>query len=289
MSKIAFLGLGAMGCRMARRLLDAGHEVTVWNRTPARAEELAGLGAACAATPRAAVKGAGAVIAMVRDDAASRTIWEDPDTGALAALQPGALAIESSTLTPERVKAWAGAVLASGGHPVEAPVSGSRPQADAGALVYFLGGSEEDASAAAALLAPLGSSFLHVGPVGAAAVVKLVTNTMLATQVAAWAELLPMMQAHDMDLDLAFAALSKTSAWAPVAGYLTQLMRSGQHAPQFPIELIAKDMAYTASLMPEGGLPMTALLSDRFEAGIRAGLGDENMSALIKLHTHKLA
>ena len=74
MSKIAFLGLGAMGCRMARRLLDAGHEVTVWNRTPARAEELAGLGAACAATPRAAVKGAGAVIAMVTGSSRSDSI-----------------------------------------------------------------------------------------------------------------------------------------------------------------------------------------------------------------------
>lgn len=103
--EIAFLGLGAMGRRMARRLLDAGHEVTVWNRTPARAEELAGLGAALAVTPRAAVQGAGAVIAMVGDDVASRTIWEDPDTGALTALQPGALAIESSPLTPERVTA----------------------------------------------------------------------------------------------------------------------------------------------------------------------------------------
>ena len=99
MSNIAFLGLGAMGSRMAAHLIKAGHKLTVWNRTPKAAEALLAAGATWAKTPAEAARGADFVIAMVRDDAASRSVWCDPATGALAAMQPGAIAIESSTLS----------------------------------------------------------------------------------------------------------------------------------------------------------------------------------------------
>lgn len=283
MTKIAFLGLGAMGSRMAARLLAAGNEVTVWNRSAAPAQALAAQGAGLADSPRAAASGADVVIAMLRDDEVSQQVWQDAETGALAGLRHGALAIDCSTLTPARAKAWAGAVQAAGGRAVEAPVSGSRPQAQSGALVFFLAGDTPDTAQSAKILAPLGAKFHAVGPIGAAAVVKLVTNTMLAVQVAAWSELLPLMQAQALDLEAALAALSSTSAWAPVAGYLTMLMRTGDHAPQFPIELVHKDMRYVTSLADAGALPLANLLRNRFGEGIAKGLGGENMSALVKL------
>lgn len=281
MAKIAVLGLGAMGLRMARRMIMAGHDVSVWNRTRAVADALEG--ARVAASPQLAVEGADAVIAMVRDDEASRSVWLDAETGALGAMTPGALAIESSTLTPSWAKAWAEATRAAGAAPVEAPVSGSRPQAESGQLVYFLGGAHDDIARAEPLLAPLGTAFHHVGPIGAGAITKLATNTLLALQVGAWAELLPLMCREGLDLDVALRALASTSSWAPVAGYLTSLMRTDYHAPQFPIELIAKDMAYVTDIGQPGDLPLAETLERRFRAAVEAGLGDLNMSALVRL------
>jgi len=281
MAKIAVLGLGAMGLRMARRMIAAGHDVSVWNRTRAAAAPL--VGARIAASPKLAVEGADAAIAMVRDDDASRTVWLDSESGALAAMKPGALVVESSTLSPAWVQSWAAAAQAAGVAPVEAPVSGSRPQAEAGQLVYFLGGTHDDAVRAEHLLNPLGSAFTHVGPIGAAAITKLATNTLLALQVAAWAELLPLMRREGLDLDAVLRALSTTSSWAPVAGYLTSLMRTNNHAPQFPVELIAKDMAYLTDLGRSGDFPLAETLKMRFRAAIAAGLGDQNMSALVRL------
>lgn len=281
MAKIAVLGMGAMGSRMARRLVAAGHDVHVWNRSRPAAEAIAG--ATVAPTPRVAAEGAQAVIAMLRDDEASRAVWCDAQIGALAAMQPGALAIESSTLTPVWVRDWGGAVQAAGAVPVEAPVSGSRPQANAGQLVYFLGGGADDVARAQAVLAPLGGAFHAVGPLGAGAVVKLATNTLLALQVGAWAEILPLLTREGLDLDVALGAMAGTSSWAPVAGYLTMLMRQGNHAPQFPIDLIAKDMAYVTSIGQAGDMPLAEALAARFETAKAAGLGDKNMSALVKL------
>ncbi len=281
MAKIAVLGLGAMGSRMARRLVAAGHDVHVWNRSRPAAEAIAG--ATPADTPRAAAQGAQAVIAMLRDDEASRAVWCDAQSGALAGMVPGALAIESSTLTPQWVRSWAAAAQAAGAMAVEAPVSGSRPQADAGQLVYFLGGAADAVAQAQPLLAPLGAAFHVVGPIGAGAVVKLATNTLLALQVGAWAELLPLLSREGLDLDVALGALASTSSWAPVAGYLTMSMRQGNHAPQFPIDLIAKDMAYVTGMGQAGDLPLAEALAARFAAADAAGLGDDNMTALVKL------
>src|SRR2546426_667498 len=104
MAEIAFLGLGAMGSRMAANLVKAGHRVTVWNRSPQACDPLVALGAKAAASPRAAASGAAFVIAMVRDDRdddASRDVWQNPERGALAGMKQDAIAIESSTVTPQ--------------------------------------------------------------------------------------------------------------------------------------------------------------------------------------------
>lgn len=283
MARTAVLGLGAMGSRMARRLIEAGHDVVVWNRSVDAAGPLVAAGAQRASSPREAALGADAVITMLRDDEASRDVWSNPETGIFAGMRHGAIAIESSTLTPARAREWAEDARRNGILPVEAPVSGSRPQAESGQLLYFLGGESADVAKAAAILAPLGAAFQHVGPVGDAAIVKLVTNTMLALQVGAWSELLPLMEREGLDIDAALKALSMTSSWAPVAGYLTMLMRSNNHQPQFPIDLIKKDLDYVGTLGGEKLLPLSDALKARFEAAIVAGFGGDNMSALVKL------
>ncbi len=190
MSKIGFLGLGAMGSRMASNLLNAGHTVTVWNRTSAATEELLASGARKAASPKDAADGAEFVFAIVRDDGASRSVWLDPDNGALVGMRPGAIAIESSTLTPGWVRELGEQLSAKGVALLDAPVSGSRPQAEAGELVYLVGGDGKALYAAEPLLKVLGSTIQHVGPIGTGALAKLTTNTLLGVQVVVIAELI---------------------------------------------------------------------------------------------------
>lgn len=139
MANITLIGLGAMGSRMAMNLLKAGHVLTVWNHTPAAANQLLSAGAKIASTPRAAVANADVVLSMVRDDDASRSVWLDANTGALAGMQPHAVAIESSTLTPGWIKSLAEEMKHCNQAFVEAPVSGLRPRADSATLVWFAG------------------------------------------------------------------------------------------------------------------------------------------------------
>ncbi|MGA9851128.1 MAG: NAD(P)-binding domain-containing protein, partial [Roseiarcus sp.] len=142
MDTVAFLGLGAMGSRMAQRLLGQGHTLKVWNRSPGPTEALAERGAVRAATPREAAAGADVVISIVSDDSAARSVWLDAEAGACAGLSRGALAVESSSVTPAWILELGAAVRAAGADLVDAQVTGSRPQAEAGQLIYMIGGEE---------------------------------------------------------------------------------------------------------------------------------------------------
>ena len=142
-SKIAVLGMGAMGSRMAKALLEAGHHVTVWNLMPDACLPLLELGAATAATPAQAVRDAEFVIAMVWDDEASAYTWLAPEVGALAAMQPGAVAMECATLTIGYEERLAKECAKYGIEFVSAPMSGSLPEADAKTLVFTVGATPE--------------------------------------------------------------------------------------------------------------------------------------------------
>lgn len=284
MSKIAFLGLGAMGSRMVANLLKAGHEVTVWNRTAASAEPLIAAGAKQASTPKDAATGTEFVFAMVRDNEASREVWLDPATGALAGMQPGAIAIESSTLTPDWVRELGKPFAAKKVALLEAPVSGSRPQAEAAQLVYLLGGDDEIVKAAEPLLKVLGSSIQHAGPLGAGALAKLATNTLMGVQVTTVAELIGMLQRQGADPKKVLDAVAATPAWSTIATRATGSMLSGNFAPQFPVELIEKDFRYTIETAGGAGhAPTIEASRSVFREGIEEGLGGEQMTAVVKL------
>jgi 3-hydroxyisobutyrate dehydrogenase len=245
MRKVGFLGLGAMGSRMAANLLKAGHTVTVWNRSPAAGEALVASGARRASSPKEAAEGADFVLAIVRDDIASQNVWLDSINGAIAGMHPGVVAIESSTLTPEWIRELSEHLRAKGISLLDAPVSGSRPQAEAAQLVYLIGGDAKALSAAEPLLKVLGSSIQHVGPIGAGSLAKLTTNTLLGVQVDTIAELIGMLQRQGVDPKQILDAVASTPVWSTVAGRIASSMLSGTFAPQFPIELIEKDFSYT--------------------------------------------
>lgn len=284
MSKIAFLGLGAMGSRMAVRLVQAGHQVTVWNRSTAATEALEKLGATVASTPRVAAVDAEFVIAMVRDDKASRFVWLDPEAGALAGMGPNAVAIDSSTLSRDWIMELGEVIAASGIPFLEAPVSGSRPQAEAGQLIYFVGGSEETAKRAELVLSAMGCSIHYVGALGSAAMTKLATNALLGIQVTAMAELIGILKRSGADAGRVLEAVAGTVVCSPFAKRAADSMLAGSFAPQFPVELVAKDFEYAlASAATPESAPTLAAAHQIFAEAERRGLGAEHLTSVVKL------
>ena len=291
MLTIAFLGLGAMGSRMAANLLRAGYRVIVWNRSLPASEPLVRAGALRASSPSEAASAADFVISMVRDDEASRQVWCDAQSGALAAMRPGAVAIESSTLSVDWVRRLGDAAQQNGVALLEAPVSGSRPAAEAAQLVYLVGGDAAVLARAESVLKAMASAIHHVGPLGAGTLAKLATNAMLGIQVTALAEVIGLLQRNGSDVARTLQAISGTPVWAPVANYLAGSMLHADFQPQFPIALIEKDFGYAVNAARSEALaPTLAAARAVFRAAIDRGLGDDNMTGVARLFAaHELS
>jgi 3-hydroxyisobutyrate dehydrogenase-like beta-hydroxyacid dehydrogenase len=183
--KIAILGCGAMGSRMVQNLLNADYQVVVYNRTAAKIQSLIDGGALYAATPKAAAEQADIVISMVTDDDVSRRIWLDPETGALLGLNKDRIAIESSTLTIGWTRELASTIEQRGAMFLDAPVVGSRPQVEAGKLIYLVGGKAEILEQVQAILSSAGAAVIHhIGTIGQGMAMKLAVNTLFGVQVA---------------------------------------------------------------------------------------------------------
>ena len=285
MARVTIMGLGAMGSRMARQLMDAGHNVTVWNRSPGPREALAAAGALSAATPAEACADAEFALAMVRDDEASRAVWTDELTGALTRLPVDAVAIECSTLSVAWVRELAEACTAQRVPLVDAPSVGSRPQAEAGQLIFLAGGAADTVEHVTPLLEAMGTAVHHAGPSGAGAAVKLLVNSLFAIQIAALAELHGLATRLGLDPGRAMEILGATPAASPAARAAAELIVAKNHAPLFPVELGEKDLGYTVSAASESGaeLPVTGAVRELFERARAAGLGGDNLTGIAKL------
>lgn len=281
---VAILGLGAMGARMARRALDAGFPLTVYNRTASRAAALGDSGAKVATSPREAVADADRVVACVTDDEASRALWLDEEGGALAGLKDGALAIESSTLTPGWVEDLSERMRAAGARFLDAPVLGSRPQAEAGQLVHLVGGAPEDLDAGRELLGAIGKAQLHVGPAGAGARLKLVVNVLFGVQVAALSEALSILDKGGIGTERALEVLGELPVTSPMMKGVGALIAAERWDPLFPIDLVEKDFRYAIAQAEALGAraPVTRAVREVFEGARRDGLGGENIHAVAK-------
>lgn len=282
--RISFLGLGAMGSRMATRLLDAGHDLTVWNRSPERAADLVRAGARLAASPREAAGTAELVLSMVYDDTASARVWLAPEQGALAGMQPGALGLECSTVSPSHVSSLHNAAEAAGAGFLDAPLAGSRPQAEAGTLVFLLGGSDREVARATPVLKAMGDHVAHVGGPGAGAAAKLMVNTLFAGQLAMLAELLGLLRRTGVDPERAFAALSATPVASPAVKAAGAAMLAGAFAPAAPLDLILKDLRLAVGLAgeTEAGTPALKALAQIYAAASAQGLGALNVTAIAR-------
>ena len=282
--QIAVLGMGEMGSRMALSLLHTGHSVTVWNRSADRVEPILRQGAAGAPTPAAAVRNADVAFAMVRDDEASRRIWLEPRDGALVALSADAIAIESSTLSLPWIRELSGLCAARKIAFLDAPVVGSRAQADTAQLIHLVGGDAQAFKRAAPAFAAIGAVAHHIGPSGTGAALKLIVNAMLGVQVALLAELLGSAERLGLEISRAVEVLAQTPPCSPAAKVAAESIAKRSFAPAFPVELMAKDLAYLVDAIHPYAAPLSAAACAVFEHAIKAKLGGDNMTAVAKLY-----
>jgi 3-hydroxyisobutyrate dehydrogenase len=272
-----------MGAGMAGRLLDAGFAVAVWNRSPDRTAPLVERGARLAATPRDAAANAGVVIAMVADDHASRSVWLG-ETGALAGAKSGAVIIESSTLTPAWIAELASAVESRGSHFLDAPVTGSRTQAESGQLLFLVGGEESVLDRVRGVLSAMSRAIVHVGPTGSGARLKLVNNFLAAAQTASFAEAMALMEKSGLRLDRALAVLLEGAPGSPMLRTISQRILSQDPTVNFSNALMKKDLDYAIAEGDRYGVPldMAATTRESFQRAVDQGLGDRAVWTIVE-------
>ena len=247
---VAFLGLGRMGTGMARRLLDCGCQLQVFNRTSFRAENLVALGARSFPTPREACAGVSAIVSMVADDQASEAIWRGPDGALAASLTPGTLAIECGTLSYDWVQELSAEVRSLGLRYIDSPVTGLPAAAAAGELTLLVGAAAADLDAARPLLEHLSQRVLHFGPPGTGTAYKLLVNMLGAVQIASAAELIAIAEKIGLNLEMVADALATGQAASPQVIRNTRRMIDG-HSDQtvvFTPQLRLKDVEYALAL-----------------------------------------
>jgi 3-hydroxyisobutyrate dehydrogenase-like beta-hydroxyacid dehydrogenase len=277
---VAVVGLGAMGGRIAKRLLDAGEQVTVWNRNAERARPLVEAGAAVAASPADAASSAERVITMLADPSALEEVVTT-DGGLAEGLRSGQMLLEMSTVGPSAIR-WLVDAVPPGVEVVDAPVLGSLGEVESGTLTIFVGGTPEQATAIRPLLEHLGTP-LHVGPVGSGAGAKLVANSTLLGTLTLLGEALALAEGLGLSRDVTFDVLAKTPL-APHAERRRPVLEGEEVPLRFRLALATKDADV---IVDEGGrvgvdAAMTRIAAARFRAAEQAGDGDLDYSAVLR-------
>lgn len=281
MATVAFLGLGLMGAPMAARLVDAGHHVSVWNRTPAAAAPLASRGATIATTPASAAAECEFAITMLADAAAVRSVLTGTD-GLLSA-PPGTL-IQMSTVSPADAEMLARLAGSAGSRPVaylNAPVLGSVPQARAGTLRILASGQEQAFDSCRLLLGTLGEP-VYLGPGSGAPALKLVANAAVAPMVALLAESLALAVSFGLDEKTVLEELGRTRIGSLIERKRAAI-ETGVFTADSRLDLFAKDMRLVAEAGQDRGLAMrmTVAALALAEAAVDEGLGPLDYSVLI--------
>ena len=285
MAKVAFLGTGAMGTPMVRCLLKAGHQVTVWNRSADKARLLEPDGAKVAASPRAAVEGAEAIFTMVLDDAACRSVWTGPEGILTGNPKPGALAVESSTVSNDWVMELSRLARAKGLRFADCCVAGRPDWAEAGQLIAYAGGAPADLAELEPIVKAFVKSFTRFGDVGKGNAFKLIYNVMGALQVAALAEAMQACEASGINLHAAAAAFSGGNTGSGHVIRHSKYMASGQHPDPigFSPRNRIKDIVYGAEYIEKtGGQSVIGRAAAQvYGQAVTVGMGDVNDSELI--------
>lgn len=277
---IGFIGLGHMGSHMVPRLIQAGYQLTVYDRTREKAQAIAG--ATVAETPREAAAGSSVVISIVTDDAALEEIMSGPD-GVLAGTHSGSVIIDMSTVSPRASRHLFRAARAQGVAMIDAAVSGSVPQVEQGNLVIFVGGEQETYQRCKPVLSILGQNSFYMGSSGMGTTMKLVVNTLLGLGMQALAEAIALGEKAGLSQDVLLDVLGRTAVLTAGQKAKLENVKRGQYPTQFALSLQQKDLRLIITEADEVSVPMpaTAVALQMYTAALNKGM-DADFSVLIK-------
>ena len=264
--RVGLIGLGLMGRPMGMNLLKAGHKLTVWNRTPGRANELVAAGAVLAKTPYEAAEASEFLLTIVSDPPALESVlWgqEGKNDGALAGLRAGSIYVDSSTISPSLVGRVAAACRQRGVAFLDAPVTGGDWGAREGNLVFMIGGDDEALREAEPILGVMGKKWFHLGPSGAGQTMKLAMNAILALEVAAMAEALALVTRAGLRGEQLVEVMQASMARSGVLDVKSPLMLKGDYKPSFPLRLMHKDLGLALDLANQLGVSLPATAAAR--------------------------
>jgi len=281
--KVGFIGLGIMGSRMAAKLLRAGHELIVYNRTPGKAEALVNQGAELATSPEALAEKCRLVFTMLSTPEAV----EDTalgHNGFLKFLPGNSLWVDCSTVNPSFTLKMSNSAKKMGNRFLDAPVSGSLVPAEKGELIFFVGGDAADLAQVQALLDVMGKAVVHVGANGQGSSMKMVNNTLLAQAMAGFAEALRLGSSLGISEDMLFQTLLNGPAAAPFLKLKQTKILSQDYAPEFPLEWMHKDLYLASITAYEQNIALPALHATKelYAQAKERGFGSEDMSAIYK-------
>ena len=281
MADVGFVGLGVMGGGVARRLLDAGHVITVWNRTREKADPLLEAGAAWADSPREVAERSEFVFTMVTNTAAVRAVCEGHD-GILAGLAPGKVYVDMSTASPANTRALAEQVEELGAHMLDAPVSGSVITLEQGKLSIMVGGDADVFERAKPVLEAIGPKVFHLGPNGAAVTMKIATNLSLAVQMLAFSEGVLLAEKSGIPRETAVEVLLASVIASPMVVYRGPFVLEQPDEAWFDVNMMQKDMNLALELGRELDVPLptTAVTNELLTAARAMGLEDKDFAVL---------
>jgi 3-hydroxyisobutyrate dehydrogenase len=281
--RVGFVGLGTMGGAMAANVARAGFEVSAWNRTPGRATELGELGVRLADSPAAVAAASELVVTIVSDTPDVEAVLFG-DAGVASGAGRGSLVVDMSTISPSATRDFAARLAAQGVAMVDAPVSGGSEGAKKGTLSIFVGGDVAEVERARPVLATMGTTITHVGPIGAGQAVKAVNQVILAGAYLGVAEGIVLAIKAGLDVEQVVTALSGGAAQSWVLTNRSGRMLENDYPLGFKVALHRKDLGIALELARETGtaLPISALC-EQLEAGlIGKGHGDDDVSAVAR-------
>jgi 3-hydroxyisobutyrate dehydrogenase-like beta-hydroxyacid dehydrogenase len=281
MADLGYVGLGVMGSSVTRRLLAAGHSVTVWNRTPEKAAPLLEAGAQWADSPREVAERSEVVFTMVTNTAAVQAVTDGPD-GILAGLESGKVYVDMSTASPANTRALAEKVAAVGAQMLDAPVSGTSITVDEGKASVMVGGDEDAFERVKPVFEAIGPKVFHLGPSGAAVTMKIAVNLSLAVQMLAFSEGVLLAEKSGIPRERVVEVMLASVISSPMVAYRGPLVLGHPDEVWFDCHMMQKDMNLALELgrEVEVPLPTTAVTNEYLTAANAMGIGDKDFAVI---------
>lgn len=285
MIKIGWIGLGNMGNPMSLNLVKAGYDVTVWNRTPSKADNLVAAGAKLAASPKEVAEQSDIIFTMVADGKIMQHVALDGATGIISGLDEGKTVIDMSTVAPQESEIVALALEHVGAEYLRAPVTGSTVLAENATLGILASGKKDVYEKMLPILQKLGSNHFYLGSAEEARVMKLALNTMIATTMQMEAEAVVLAEKAGLDVRQVCDIIANSAVGSPICNYKSAVIAEGEYPAAFSVKLMMKDLdlAFDAAKHYGVAMPVTSITRQQLASADATGRGDKDIAVLTQV------